>query len=91
MRRTVVRLPGKKSAPLWDDIGVCGEVYAEAIKDLIADVTELAAGTTDGWIAEYPKARAAIWYTLSEEERAAIETIRKTWNRTGLPKLVKKK
>lgn len=90
MRNTVVELPGG-NANFWTDITVCGEVYKDTIKDLCEDLTEMVAGDKAGWIAEYNKARAAIWFSLSAEEREGVQSLVKTWNRTGIPKEVKKK
>ena len=90
MRRTVITLP-KGNSPLWTEIMVCGEVYGEAIKELTTEVTGLAAGSKDGWITEYNKARAALYYTLTDEEREAIAEVCEAWNASGTPKEVKKK
>ncbi|VDB91627.1 unnamed protein product [Peniophora sp. CBMAI 1063] len=90
MRRTVLRLPGEKKKS-WNEMDVCGDVYEDAIVDLCNELTGLAAGSKDGWIAEYPKARAAIYYSLTDEEREAIQTLCESWNRTGIPKGMKKK
>lgn len=86
MRGTVVKLPGRGgSMPDWQPLTVCGEVYSTAIKDLIEDLSGLTPADKGAWIAEYPKARAAIYYSLSEDEREEMETLCEQWNRTGIP------
>ena len=90
MRGPAVKLPGEKENK-WTEELVCGVVYEDAIKDLVEEMSRLKAGSKDGWIAEYPKARAAIYYTLSDEDREAVGDVCKAWNRGGIPKTVKKK
>lgn len=75
----------------WTPLGVCGEVYKDAINDLIEDVTGLKPGDTNGWLAEYPKARGALYWKLTQGEHDEIERICDQWNLTGIPKDKKKK
>lgn len=86
IRGAVVKLPGKGRTALdWTPMTVCGEVYKDAIKELIRDMTGLTTSNKRGWIAEYPKARAALFHSLSADERKEVETIALMWNRTGIP------
>ena len=90
MRLAVVTLP-KGTSPLWTELLVCGEVYADAIKELTSEMTGMVAGSKDGWITEYNKGRAAIYHTLTDEERDAISELCESWNGSGTPKEVKRK
>ena len=90
MRRTAITLP-KGTSDLWTPAMVCGEVYQQAIKDLTEEMTRLPSGSKEGWITEYNKASAAIFHTLSAEERATVTEICDAWNTTGIPKELKAK
>ena len=90
MRGPAIKLPGNEDTK-WNDLNVCGVVYAEAISDLCTQLTALASGDKGGWITEYKKARAAIYYTLTDEERESVADLCEAWNRGTIPKPVKKK
>lgn len=90
IRSTVVKLPGKGANTDWTPLTVCGDIYKEAISDLITDVTGLSPSDAN-WIAEYSKARSAIYYSLSEEDNEVLEDLCEKWNRSGIPLDQKKK
>lgn len=54
-------------------------------------MTGLKAGAKNGFLAEYKRARGAIYYSLTEEKRDEVLLLCKTWNRTGIPLSIKKK
>lgn len=87
----VVKVPGRgKQAIQWDALKVCGDVYKATIAELIEDVAGLVHGDKL-WISEYKKALAAVFYSLTEEERDMIDAVCEKWNSNGLPKELKKK
>ncbi|VDB99994.1 unnamed protein product [Peniophora sp. CBMAI 1063] len=92
VRDVIVRLPGKGRSRLdWTVLGVCGEVYKGVISDLVEEVSGLKPGAKKGWLTEYKRARAAVYYSLTEEERTEVQVLCKQWNRTGIPLSIKKK
>lgn len=88
IRGTFVQRPGHGDS--WTPLKVCGQVYKASINQLISDVTGMAPNDKQ-WLSEYQKARSAVWYSLSDDERQQVELLYEKWTRTGLPKPVKKK
>ena len=87
-----MKLPGKgKSAKDWLPLTVTGEIFRDAIRELTEDVSGLKPGSTGGWLREWNKARAALYWSLSEEQHEEIEDICDRWNATGIPGAQKKK
>lgn len=91
MRDVLVKLPGGRKQD-WTALSACQEIYRAAIKELVFDVTGLTPkDKKSGFIAEYPKARNAFFYSLGDAEIAELERIAEQWNRTGTPKSSKLK
>lgn len=87
-----MKLPGKGKNNLdWTPLTACGEIYKGAIEDMILDATGLEPGGSQGWIAEYTKARAVIYYSLTDDEHDEVVRVSEQWNLTGIPKDQKKK
>ena len=90
VRNVVAYLPGKKARE-WDAISVCGAVYKSCIFDVVKDVSGLDSRSQHGWLAEYVKARKAVFATLTPEQLQECEKLVTKWNRTGIPLHMKKK
>ena len=90
VRNVVAYLPGKKARE-WDAISVCGAVYKSCIFDVVKDVSGLDSRSQHGWLAEYVKARKAVFATLTPEQLQECEKLVTKWNRAGIPLHMKKK